>query len=40
MLMQLMLLLPQWRTYSSVVQFLGFNMQALGSEYIPADYTT
>jgi hypothetical protein len=33
MLMQLILLLQQWRIYSSVAQFLGCNMKALGSEY-------
>jgi hypothetical protein len=38
-LMQLILLLQKWRIYSSVAQFLGFNMKAFGSEYIPADYT-
>ena len=39
MLIQLILLLQQWRIYNYVAQFLGFNLKALGSEYIPADYT-
>jgi hypothetical protein len=40
MLLQLILMLQQWRIYSSVAQFLGFKMKTRGSEYIPADYTT